>query len=679
MKKISFFFTLLKYQIIIFTIFSTLSWAQSDQEATTRQSSLLTLDTVVISSSRTMEEVREITSNITVLGQEEIKYSSANNLGDLLAQEGFHVAGYNGGVRLTVRGMAQQDEVNSRVLILLNGRRVITNSMDLTAMANVERVEIIRGPASLQYGPAAMGGVINVITKRGEPGFKASAEVGFGSYNLDKEKASFSGQSGAFDFSVGFTHTGQDDIKTGLGWKLDYTSPGDVYNTNLNFGYTFNEKHRFGFDLYYLYINDQTCPPYDVSYFNPKPVYPSSPTDYNSHDREISNYSFSYDGRSENNLLSWSFTYGTGKNIDHIFRNGHFNTYYSVDTFTGFISYKGDSLEITSGLDFVKYLSTARNGRRYTMSDLGGFATGKIFFMDRDLIFSFGGRYDGYSLKDLHLGDQQRQTNFVPSIGVAYLPRPWLKFRANYAEGFGMPLPTYISGNETYLPSPDLKPEKSETFELGLDISLDYLSASLTYFHTVWDNKFYTMDTGINNPNATNRNWYKYFNLEGAEIAGLELSLTTDLGLILNKNFSLKPYVNATYMTSRKNKDHSKSSQSVESLGFDTLRDVPRLVLAYGITFSEPNWNLLSAIKVRHMFDMVSPTWASDAPPNPYINYSNGPIVDFMAEKRIFDWAEKGHLNLRLELNNVFDRYDLAYLGYPKPGRNFYLGVSYEY
>jgi outer membrane receptor protein involved in Fe transport len=50
-----------------------------------------------------------------------------------------------------------------------------------------------------------------------------------------------------------------------------------------------------------------------------------------------------------------------------------------------------------------------------------------------------------------------------------------------------------------------------------------------------------------------------------------------------------------------------------------------------------------------------------------------------MVEKRVWDWGEKGHLNLRAEINNVFDAYDLAYLNYPGPGRNFYVGLGYEF
>ncbi|MDR1546572.1 MAG: TonB-dependent receptor, partial [Deltaproteobacteria bacterium] len=59
--------------------------------------------------------------------------------------------------------------------------------------------------------------------------------------------------------------------------------------------------------------------------------------------------------------------------------------------------------------------------------------------------------------------------------------------------------------------------------------------------------------------------------------------------------------------------------------------------------------------------------------------YHNEQIVDFMVEKRVWDWGEKGHLNLRAEINNVFDAYDLAYLNYPGPGRNFYVGLGYEF
>jgi vitamin B12 transporter len=639
------------------------------------------LDTIVVSSSRTSEAIREVTSNVTVVSEEEIRNSSAANLGELLAQQGFQISGYHGGIRLTIRGLAQtNNEINTRVLILLNGRRIITTAMDLTGMANIERLEIIRGPAALQYGPSAMGGVVNVITRKGDADFKAGAEVGFGSFNLNKEKLYLSGMFGDFDFSLGYSRVDQDDYKVGLGWVLQNSSPGEANNTNLVLGYTFNDRHRIGLDVYSLFINGQECPGYDVSYYNPKPIILNGPNDYNSHDREIWNTALSYEGGLESEKLTWSFMGSMGRNIDHHFRNRTDPLiFYTVKSFTGLVTYKSQFFDVTTGVDYVKYYSYSRTAAETSMADLGGFLSSKVFLLERNLILSVGGRYDSYTSDNISYGSSSRTTNFVPSVGLAYIPVEWFKVRANYAQGFAMPLPEYVAGSSTYLPSPDLKPENSKTYEFGVDLSFDFLNASLTYFQTIWNNKMMSGTVpGTINPDTGNP-WYRYYNLQGAEVAGFELAISPDFGMVFDKDWSLKPHVNITYMTKRLNKDHSGGTQSVERLGFETLRDVPRISASFGIVFSHPELNLTTSVNARYVNGTVGGNWGQGDPGGLYFKYGSGPIYDFMVEKRIFDFGEKGHLNLRGELNNAFDRYDLAYLGYPRAGRNFYLGVSYEY
>jgi vitamin B12 transporter len=121
---------------------------------------------VVITASRTLETIREVTSNITVLDQEFVSNSSAQTVAQLLSQAGFQVIGYNaGGLAITIRGMSQSTitsggEGASRVLVLFNGRRINVTSSDFTGIANIEKVEIIRGPTALQYGPSAVGCIL---------------------------------------------------------------------------------------------------------------------------------------------------------------------------------------------------------------------------------------------------------------------------------------------------------------------------------------------------------------------------------------------------------------------------------------------------------------------------------------------------------------------------------------
>jgi vitamin B12 transporter len=333
-----------------------------------------------------------------------------------------------------------------------------------------------------------------------------------------------------------------------------------------------------------------------------------------------------------------------------------------------------------AGVDYVKYHHHGTYASDSYTSDIGLFLMSKLRFLDESLIFSFGGRYDKYKLELITDGYNETTSNFVPSVGVAFLPFEWLKLRANYAEGFAMPTPTQMAGNQTNLPNNSLKPEESKTFEIGADIYYDFITASFTYFHTDWKNKIVSNAVpGTFNPNNNNP-WFRNENIEGATIAGFEFSLNADLGQAFNQDYILQPYVNVTYLPTRKNKDYSGSTSSVQAYGFDTLYRIAKITVAFGITFTKPSWNFTSTLSARYMGGTISRNYGTgEEVPITYIKYNNGTIVDLSAEKRLLDWGEKGHLNIKGAINNLFDKYDQPYINYPRPGRNFYLGVAYEF
>ena len=136
-------------------------------------SNSVTMEEVVVTAGRVEEKKKEITSNVTIIDEQEIKMFSATSLGDLLAAKGIgSIKKYPGALTsIGIRGLRTETHGNDlmgRVLVLLNGRRAATGNLAKIMTKNVERIEIIRGPSSAQYGSAAMGGVINVITKQGK-------------------------------------------------------------------------------------------------------------------------------------------------------------------------------------------------------------------------------------------------------------------------------------------------------------------------------------------------------------------------------------------------------------------------------------------------------------------------------------------------------------------------------
>jgi len=125
---------------------------------------------IVVTATRTEEEVVTAPGHVTVLSEEEISRSGAKNLADLLTwQSGIKINDY--GPEGTQNSISIRGSASSQVLILVNGIRLndsLNGGFDLSdiPLSGVERVEIVRGGSSALYGSDALGGVINIITKK---------------------------------------------------------------------------------------------------------------------------------------------------------------------------------------------------------------------------------------------------------------------------------------------------------------------------------------------------------------------------------------------------------------------------------------------------------------------------------------------------------------------------------
>jgi vitamin B12 transporter len=125
---------------------------------------------IVVTATRTEEEVLTAPGHVTVLSEEEISRSGARNLADLLTrQAGIKVNDY--GAEGAQNSISIRGSASSQVLILVNGIRIndsLNGGFDLSdiPLSGVERIEIVRGGSSALYGSDALGGVINIITKK---------------------------------------------------------------------------------------------------------------------------------------------------------------------------------------------------------------------------------------------------------------------------------------------------------------------------------------------------------------------------------------------------------------------------------------------------------------------------------------------------------------------------------
>jgi len=149
-----------------------------------------TLPEVLVSAGRTAEHSLDIPAAATIIDQQEIEDSGARNVAELLRTvTGVHVSdgvGGGGNARIDMRGFGST--ANSNVAVMINGRKInpatdsaslYLNSIDLN---NVAQIEIIEGSAGTLYGNQAVGGLINIITKRPDTRSRR-VRVGAGSYD----------------------------------------------------------------------------------------------------------------------------------------------------------------------------------------------------------------------------------------------------------------------------------------------------------------------------------------------------------------------------------------------------------------------------------------------------------------------------------------------------------------
>ena len=185
---------------------------------------IISLSEAVVTGTRVSVNRNNVPMAISIINREAIAQSSESALLPVLSAQvpsmfitqrgvtGFGVSsGGTGGI--TLRGVGGSPTTG--VLVLIDGHPQYMGIMghhlpDAYVASDVEKVEVIRGPASILYGSNAMGGVVNIITRKQEQeGYSLNGHVMYGSYNTQKYQASAGLKKGKFNgiLSINHDHT----------------------------------------------------------------------------------------------------------------------------------------------------------------------------------------------------------------------------------------------------------------------------------------------------------------------------------------------------------------------------------------------------------------------------------------------------------------------------------------
>ncbi|HEY9109180.1 MAG TPA: TonB-dependent receptor [Roseateles sp.] len=221
------------------------------------------LDTVVTTATRTPQKLSDVLADMTVLTRDDIERQAFGSLADLLRRQvGFEMV-RNGGAgantSLFVRGADTR-----HTAVLIDGVRVDSQassgaSWNAIPLAQVERVEIVRGPASALYGSDAIGGVVQIFTRKGEGRPVVDLGIGGGNRGLAKVDASVTGRSGIVDYALSAASESSNGFNARpAAATATFTPDDDGYqsrNASLRLGVQLAAEHRLEVSALTSHVN----------------------------------------------------------------------------------------------------------------------------------------------------------------------------------------------------------------------------------------------------------------------------------------------------------------------------------------------------------------------------------------------------------------------------------------
>jgi len=248
-------------RLIWLALLALASFLSSGSHAQTR--STATLAQTVVTATRTEQPLADLVADVTVVDRSEIERSGATGLADVLVRvPGIEMIRNGGpGTRTDVYLRGAETRFTA---VFIDGVRVDSQSTggapwEAIPLAQIERIEIVRGPAGAVYGSDALGGVIQIFTRRGQGPLSPYAGIGLGTYGTRQWEAGFSGAEGPFDYALGVareassgfnarpvsTQNADDDgyvsesLSGRLGWQLNaaHRLEASVLSSNLDAQY----------------------------------------------------------------------------------------------------------------------------------------------------------------------------------------------------------------------------------------------------------------------------------------------------------------------------------------------------------------------------------------------------------------------------------------------------------
>lgn len=607
-----------------------------------------TLDPMVITATRTEKRDVDVPASTTILSNQDLKNTGAQNLQVALGRVPgliYKTFSPGGGAMGTMANEIAIRGVSNGTLVMLNGTPMNLRGkyfLDAIPVENVERVEIVKGGAGVLYGSEAMGGVINIITKKE---FTNSVSVGYGNYGQQKYSASV----GTDKVNVGYNLEkwgNVDTISRSDDKGLKHTDMTGSEKRNLYVDYKINDNWNFLYNYFETNVRYDTW--FDDAY---KDVPKGGALQQN---REYV---------TKQNLVQLLYQDDTLKanlyyNQNKLMANG-FTNYNTAGKFQGKI-YDTDEKNRTYGADVQKEWQLNSKGSLV----LGG-SYQNVFYDDYSSkvtdrhIYAVYGQYDHKfdDKNELIVGARETWTtggyrdqnydNFSMSGQYVHKLDDDDSLYANVTQSFIMPTFSQMYGaSDTAIANPDLKPQKGVSYEAGWKRVTDSHSWKAAVYHIdITDNISATWET--------DKMEYQYTN-EDFKNTGIELSCDIE-----GKNgWSYNWGVN--YMDPK--------VKGTKKPYWD--RKYGRVQLNGGITYSKDKW--VSSLQGTYLAERVgTPSSSHSSHEKPY--FLTSLTTTYNADKQN---------SFTLTMDNLLDREDnLSHSGseYYSTPFNFMLTYNYKF
>ncbi|MDF2572969.1 MAG: TonB-dependent receptor [Sporomusa sp.] len=492
------------------------------------------LPEVVVTATKTEMNVKDVPSAVQVITKEDIEARGAHTLKDVLRfATGVNITRAPNSTReaVSIRGFGSQFS-----MILIDGKRIASEidqnyELDRISMENIERIEIVRGPVSSLYGTEALGGVVNIITKKStKQAFTVSSDNGFlpgghgeaGRYNFAYD----SGVQGKTSFMISGS-----SIDNNAVYKSDgttYSPYGNRKGLNARVDYQLSEQETLSLTADYSKEDTE-----EYTKNSKNNVFTKS-HDYNDRNEQ----SISYNRTTENRELFFRYYQGVlNKNVDKynsaapLFNfvaakrtlrayEGRYTQKYGDNhtvTFGGEYrpeKFRGTAVSTGDGIFYVTRNGKTNAGSTAILNYLAAYVQDE-WVVSPKVVLVTSVRYDD---------SNKFESNLSPKVGVTYKAADDLRFKFNAAQGFRSPTPNQLYQNALASQgNPDLKSETSNSFDLSVERDFGTTTTKFTVFTNKVSDMITLQPTGVSGE-------FKYQNINKATLQGVEAEIVRPIG-----------------------------------------------------------------------------------------------------------------------------------------------------